>query len=135
MNEMYAMSLELHNIAVWLLIGTFVLNMTLLLTAREIRSYAKRMRILMPVSASLIAAMIFTGTVMMAAKHLSFTIENIVMIVFSVMLIVFEAKRYARLKHADLSVENAFGIYKAKAMKLMSIALGGSLLISGWMLL
>ncbi|MDX1295676.1 MAG: hypothetical protein R3302_05395 [Sulfurimonadaceae bacterium] len=128
------MSIDIHDFGVFAFMAIVVINMILLLSSGEIRAYAKRMRVLMPVSASMIAVIIFTGTVMMAAKHLSFTVENILMIIFSIMLIVLEAKRYKTLKRLDLSEENAFGSYKVKAMKLMGIALGGSLLISAWML-
>ena len=134
MNEMYNMSIGIHDFGVLVFVAMMLVNMALLQSAGEIRSYAKRMRILMPVGAMMIATIIFTGAVMMAAKQLSFTVENIVMIVFSIVMIVLEAKRYKTLKYLDLSQENAFGIYTSKAMKLLGIALGGSLLISGWML-
>lgn len=134
MNEMYNMSIDIHDFGVFAFMAIVVINMILLLTAGEIRAYAKRMRVLMPVSASMIAVIIFTGTVMMAAKHLSFTLENMVMILFSILLIVLEAKRYKSLKRVNLSEANAFTVYKAKAMKLMGIALVGSALISAWML-
>jgi hypothetical protein len=135
MNEMYHLSIGIHDAGVLILVGLFLLNMLLLATAREIVPYAKRMRMLMPLSSSMIAVVIFTGMVMMAAKRLDFTLENIVMIVFSVVLIVLEAKRYKTLKRrTDITQPGAFGEYKRKAMKLMAIALGGSVLISLWML-
>jgi hypothetical protein len=135
MNEMYNMSIDIHDFGVFAFMAIVVINMLLLLTADEVRAYAKRMRVLMPVSASMIAVIIFTGAVMMAVKHLSFTVENLVMILFSILLIVFEAKRYSSLKRLNLAEENAFEMYKAKAMKLMGVMLGGSVLITAWMLL
>jgi uncharacterized membrane protein len=91
--------------------------------------------VLMPLSGSMIAVIIFTGMVMMAAKRLDFTPENIVMIVFSIVLIILEAKRYKTLKRrTDITQPDAFALYKRKAMRLMAIALGGSVLISLWML-
>lgn len=135
MNEMYHLSIGIHDAGVFILVGLILLNMLLLATAREIIPYAKRMRMLMPLSASMIAVIIFTGMVMMAAKRLDFTLENIVMIVFSIVLIVLEAKRYKTLKRrTDIARSGAFGEYKRRAMTLMAIALGGSVLISLWML-
>lgn len=135
MNEMYRMSIGIHDAGVALLVAIIVVNMALLWRAGNIRAYAKRMRILMPVSASAIAVIIFTGAVMMAAKRLDFTLANIVMIIFSVVLIVLEAKRYKSLKRTNPEEEGGFERYKARAMKLMLSALGGSALISVWMLL
>jgi hypothetical protein len=135
MNEMYHLSIGIHDAGVFILVGLILLNMLLLATAREIIPYAKRMRMLMPLSGSMIAVIIFTGMVMMAAKRLDFTLENIVMIVFSIVLIVLEAKRYKTLKRrTDITQPDAFALYKRKAMRLMAIALGGSVLISFWML-
>ncbi len=131
---MYALSIVIHNAGVVILVGMIAVNMLLLLRAVEIRPYVKRMRVLMPVSASMIAVIIFTGMVMMAAKRLDFSVENIVMILFSILLIVLEAKRYKGLKRTDPTAPEGFAEYKRKAMKLMGIALGGSLLIAGWML-
>lgn len=135
MNAMYDMSIDLHDGAVLILVAVFVMNMVLLAAAQDIRVYAKRMRMLMPISAAMIASVIFTGVVMMAAKQLSFTIENIVMILFSIVLIILEAKRYKTLKYLKLDAENAFGMYKSKAMKFLGVGLGGAVLISAWMLL
>ena len=135
MNEMYSMGIGIHDAGVSLLVAMIVFNMALLLRADDIRVYARRMRILMPLSASAIAVIIFTGAVTMAAKRLDFSLENIIMIIFSVVLIVLEAKRYKSLKRSNPDAPNAFDAYKARAMKLMGIALGGTVLISVWMLL
>jgi hypothetical protein len=135
MNEMYHLSIGIHDAGVLLLALLIVLNMVLLAAAREIIPYAKRMRILMPLSGSMIAVVIFTGMVMMAAKRLDFTLENVAMILFSVLLIILEAKRYKTLKRrTDITQPDAFARYKRKAMTLMGVALGGLLLISLWML-
>ena len=133
MNEMYAMSIVTHNMGVIGILGVISINLMMLAMAKDIRAYAKKMRIFMPIGAGFIATILFTGAVMMAAKHLDFTIENIIMIIFGVMLIGFEARRYARLKHLNLDQENPFGVYKALAFKLLFIELGVSLAISLWM--
>lgn len=58
---------------------------------------------------------------MMAAKHLAFTLENIAMIVVSVVLIVLEAKRIKTLKYLDVKKEHAFGAYKPIARTFLQI--------------
>ena len=134
MNEMYTMTIVIHLWGTIAFLAVLAFNMAQLYVAEDIRVYAKRMRIFMPVSASLIALLLFTGAIMMAAKHLSFTIENIVMIVFGVLLIVLELKRYLSLKHADLSQENILATYKAKAMKILAFELIWSVAITVWMM-
>jgi len=135
MNEMYMMTIVIHLWGTVAFLGVLAINIALLYLAKEIRVYALRMRIFMPVSASLISLLIFTGAVMMAAKHLHFTVENIVMIIFAVVLIALELKRYLTLKHADLSLNDALQTYKTKAMKILAFELLWSVAISVWMLL
>jgi hypothetical protein len=135
MNEMYAMSIVTHNIGVMGMLAVILINFLMLLGAQDIRKYAKRMRIFMPIGAGLIATILFTGAVMMAAKHLSFTFENIVMIIFGVLLIILEAKRYKKLKYINLKEENPLQRYKAMAYKILSIEFFGSLFITLWMFL
>lgn len=134
MDEMYNMSIVTHNIGVMGLLGVIVVNVLMLLATKDIRSYAKRMRVFMPIGAGMLSLIIFTGAVMMTSKHLSFTIENIVMTVFSLILIFLEVKRYASLKHIDLSKENAFEMYRQKAFRIFQIEFFVSLAISVWML-
>ena len=134
MNEMYTMTIVIHLWGTIAFLAVLAFNMALLYVAADIRAYAKRMRIFMPISASLIALLLFTGAIMMAAKHLSFTIENIVMIVFGVLLIVLELKRYLTLKHADLSLANILPTYKTKAMKILAFELVWSIAITVWMM-
>ncbi len=134
MNEMYTMTIVIHLWGTMAFLGVLAINMLLVYAAQDIRIYARRMRVFMPISASLIALLLFTGAIMMAAKHLSFTIENIVMIVFGVLLIVLELKRYLALKHADLSRENILEIYKTKAMKILAFEFIWSAAISVWMM-
>ncbi len=133
MEEMYSMSIGIHNVGVLLLIGVIVINLVHLIRANDIKKYAKQMRIMMPISSSLIFLILFTGMVMMAAKHLSFTVENNVMIAFAIAMIILEAKRYGSLKHINLKAQNAFGNYKLKVKKLLFIELGMNISISIWM--
>jgi hypothetical protein len=135
MEEMYSMSIGIHDVGVLLLIGIIVVNVVHLMRAKVLKTYAKQMRIMMPFSSSMIFIILFTGMVMMAAKHLAFTVENVLMILFAVAMIVLEAKRYGSLKHLNLKLEGAFEIYKAKSKKLLFIELGMNVVMSLWMFL
>jgi hypothetical protein len=133
MNEMYAMGILTHNFGVIGLMLVVLINMAMLLRAQEPRSYAKRMRIFMPIGAGMISVILFTGAVMMAAKHLSFTVENLIMIIYGTALIGLEIARYKSLKRLNIKAEGAFETYKLKAFKILQIELIGSLAISIWM--
>lgn len=133
MNEMYSMGILTHNMGVIGLLVVISINIIMLYLAKDIRVYAKKMRIFMPIGAGLIATVLFTGTVMMAAKHLSFTLENIIMIIYGTALIVFEVKRYGKLKHINLGMQNPLEVYKKQAFTILAIEFFGSLLISLWM--
>ena len=135
MNEMYTMSIDIHDFGVIFLLLVVLFNFVLLKQADDIHAYARKMRKMMPMAGTMIALIIFTGAVMMAAKHLSFTVENILMIIFSVALIVMEAKRYARFKHHDITDPDAFERYRALATRLLTIELLLIVPISAWMLL
>jgi len=134
MEEMYQMGLQIHDVALIVLGGVVIFNITMLMMAKHIVRYAKRMRIVMPISASLITAVIFTGVVMMAAKHLSFTLANVAMIVASVAMIVFEAKRYSILKRkTDIHSEDGFRGYKTKAYRLLGGEIAILAIMTLWM--
>ena len=49
MNEMYALGLQIHDVGVWVLVGVVVINILMLQSADDLRVYAKRMRIFMPI--------------------------------------------------------------------------------------
>lgn len=133
MNEMYSMGILTHNMGVIGLLGVISINIIMLFVAKDIRIYAKKMRIFMPIGAGLIASILFTGAVMMAAKHLSFSAENIIMIVYGTALIGLEVRRYVKLKHINLETQNPLAVYKELAFTLLAIEFVGSLLISLWM--
>ncbi len=134
MEQMYSMGVTIHAIVVLLLIFAIVVNMVVLYQADESENY-KRLRsiTLLPLNSMLIAALIFTGAIMMAAKHLEFSAENIIMIVVSVLLISKEVRRSKRLKHIDDDEEMDFISYKKFAYKIMSFELVVVLLVSIWM--
>ena len=60
---------------------------------------------------------IFTGVIMMAAKHLDFTIENIAMILFAMILIYLELKRSLGLKNLNKKVKRIKGIQEQQRIQ------------------
>ncbi len=90
----------------------------------------------MPISGSLIALILFTGAVMMAAKHLEFSFANIAMIVIAIVMIILEAKRYKTLKRkTDITQESAFSEYKQKAFRFLGIEMALLVSMSVWMMI
>lgn len=135
MNEMYNMSIVTHNLGVIGILVVVLLNYLMLLKADNPSVYAKKMRSLLPLGSVILGSIIFTGTIMMAAKHLDFTIANIVMIVFALFFIVAEVKRAKKLRYLDIKQENAFAKYKSFANTILQIEFFVTLVISIWMLM
>lgn len=132
---MYKAGLNIHYFGVIVLMGVVMFNIVMLALSHHVIRYAKRMRIVMPISSSFIALILFTGAVMMAAKHLHFTFANVAMIVIAIVMIVLEAKRYKTLKRrTDITQEGAFADYKKKAFRFLGIEMLLLILISGWMI-
>jgi hypothetical protein len=134
MNEMYSMGLSIHSWGAVLIFGSIVLNILVLNGAKDLQKYKRVMSIyLIPLSSTVIGVAIFSGTIMMAAKHLDFTLENVVMIIISVVLIVLEAKRAKTLKYLSVKTQNSLEVYKPYGIKILYIELVVSVLISLWM--
>jgi len=134
MNEMYSMGLSLHSIGGIALVGVIFLNIFFLRIARDLQKYKRLMSIfLLPLTATVIGLEIFTGVIMMAAKHLDFTIENIVMIIVSILLIVLEVKRSKSLKYMNPKKERALEGYKGYGVRLLYIEIAWTLVIFIWM--
>lgn len=135
MEAMYIMGLEIHTFGVIVLMGVVMFNIVMLALSHHLIRYAKRMRIIMPISASLIALILLTGSIMMAAKHLHFTLANDAMIIIGIVMIVLEAKRYKTLKRrTDITQEGAFSLYKQKAFRLLGIEAVLLVVMSVWMM-
>ncbi|MCX6072848.1 MAG: hypothetical protein NTY39_00810 [Campylobacterales bacterium] len=135
MEALYTMGLEIHTFGVIVLMGVVMFNIVMLALSHHLIRYAKRMRIIMPISASLIALILLTGSIMMAAKHLHFTLANDAMIIIGVVMIVLEAKRYKTLKRrTDITQEGAFSLYKQKAFRLLGIEAVLLVVLSLWMM-
>jgi 4-amino-4-deoxy-L-arabinose transferase-like glycosyltransferase len=136
MEAMYTTGLNIHYFGVIVLMGVVVFNIVMLSLSHHLIRYSKRMRIVMPISGSLIALILFTGAVMMAAKHLHFTFANIAMIAIAIVMIILEAKRYKTLKRkTDITQEGAFSEYKKKAFRFLGIEISLLIAITFWMIL
>jgi hypothetical protein len=107
------------------------LNLFFLISYKELKKYKRANSIVIwPLTFTMLATVIFTGIIMMAAKHLSFTLENIAMIVVSIILIFLEAKRIKSLRYLDEKKEHAFGAYKPIARTLLQVEFALVLLTS-----
>ena len=135
MNKMYEMSLLIHEAGVLLLLLIFAGSLWQLSRADDLMVYLRKMRIQSPLIMMAMFVPIFTGMVMMAAKHLDFTVANIVMIVLSVVIIVFEIKRSKPLKYASIAEEGAFKRYKKDASMILVGEIALIIMISIWMYL
>lgn len=133
MNEMYEMSIVAHNYSVIGILVIIFINMLILFSVNDLLKLRKLNVIVTPTGAVLLASTVFTGIVMMAAKHLDFSIENIVMIVFSVIFIILEAKRSKALKYLNKTKPEAIGVYKSFARKILQIEVAGILAVAMWM--
>jgi len=135
MEALYTAGLEIHFVGVVVLLSVVMFNIIMLALSQQIVRYAKRLRIVMPISSSLIIITIFTGIVMMAAKHLNFSLANVAMIILSILFIVLEVKRYKILKHeTNIKQDNAFVQYKQKAFRFLGIEMALLVMMSVWML-
>jgi hypothetical protein len=135
MEALYTAGLEIHFVGIVVLLAVVMFNIMMLALSHQIIRYAKRLRIVMPISSSLITITIFTGIVMMAAKHLNFSLANIAMIILSIIFIILEVKRYKILKHeTDIKEENALVKYKQKAFRILGVELLLIITMSIWML-
>lgn len=134
MNEMYNMGLSLHSIGAVAILAVIFLNLFILISSTDLKKYKRVMTIaITPLTYTILGYVIFTGVIMMAAKHLEFTLENIVMILISIIYIVLEVKRVKSLRYLDSKKERAFDAYKPLARTILQIEFAMVLVISIWM--
>ncbi len=119
MNEMYEMSIVTHNFSVLAVLLIIAINFYKITRADNVFKYRKFNTLFNPIGSTLIGFVIFTGVIMMAAKHLDFTIANNIMIVFSVVIIVLEFKRSRGMKYIKNVNLPAFLIYKKFSQKIL----------------
>jgi hypothetical protein len=134
MNEMYSMGLSLHSYSAVAVLVMIFINLFVLISADDLAKYKRANSLYwVPLEITLLGSLLFTGIVMMAAKHLDFTIENIFMIVLGVVLIVLEAKRLKGLKYLSTKKEHALNVYKPFARTILQAEFILVLLMSLWM--
>lgn len=122
---MYNTAIQIHFGTILLLMGVVGMNAAMLLFAVSPTAYARRARSAMPVPVLLIAALLFTGIVMMAVRQMPITLPNVIMILATIGLIVLESKRYKAIRRTRFSQEGALQTYRGFAMKLF----GGELAV------
>ena len=134
MNEMYSMGLSIHSIGTAFLLGVMLLNFVVLKKATSLKKYKRSNSIiLLPLTATILGVALFTGIIMMAAKHLDFTIANITMIIISLVLIFLEVKRNKALKYINANKERALEAYQTFGVKIILVEIILTLAISLWM--
>jgi len=134
MNEMYNMSIVTHGTFVIWLLAMILINYTVLSVANDLKLYRrKRSLFYIPLDFVGFGGVVFTGVIMMAAKHLDFTIQNIAMIIVATIFIVIDIKRSKEFKY--VRDENDFNIYKTFAKKVLIVEFVMVLLISLWMMI
>ena len=134
MNEMYSMGLSLHSYSAVAVLVMIFINLFILISSEDLAKYKRANSLYwMPLEITVLGSLLFTGIVMMAAKHLDFTIENIFMIILGVVLIVLEAKRLKALKYLSTTKEHAFAAYKPFARTILQAEFVLVLLMSLWM--
>jgi len=133
MNEMYNMGIASHYYSVLGILLVIFINIIILNSAENILKYKKQMSIFTPIGSVAIGSILFTGVIMMAAKHLEFTIENIIMITFAIAIILLEVKRAKGLKYLNPEITDALDNFKPYAKKLLFIEIALVMSISIWM--
>jgi len=134
MNEMYNMGLSLHSIGAGAILAVIFINLFILISYNDLKKY-KRLHsiVLWPTTFTILGLVIFTGVIMMAAKHLDFTIANIVMTLISIGYIALEAKRVKSLKYLSETKDHAFNAYKPMARTILQVEFLLISFISIWM--
>lgn len=135
MEIMYNTSMQLHFGFVMVWLGIIAFNVAMLQFSLRAGEYVRRARLVMPFSVMAIAALAFTGTVMMAAKQLVFSFENSAMIVLTLGLIILEAKRYKSFRRMRVTGADALAHYRPVGFKLLGIAFAFTMMMALWMLL
>ena len=122
MNEMYTMGLSLHSMSSIAILAVIFMNLFLLISNNDLKKYKKlHSVVLWPITFTVLGVTIFTGIIMMAAKHLDFTFANVLMILISIIYIVLEAKRVKGLKYLSETKDHALNAYKPIARTILQV--------------
>lgn len=100
---MYLEAVNYHIYAVLLLVITITAFYILTQFHVDFNMYKKKIQSLMPIYFFALTATIFTGIIMMAGKHLEFSLTNNAMIFVSLLLIYLEIIRYKKMKISPIS--------------------------------
>jgi len=93
MNEMYALSQDIH---IYTLMGWLFVLLTMIVVhkwANDFDKLVKSISVLMILHITLASAMVLTGAIMMAVRHLSLTPANLLMILAILVVATLEIKR------------------------------------------
>jgi len=134
MNEMYNMSIVAHYYSVVAVFLSILLNLVMLIKANDIEKHKRFVSLYNPIGGTFMGGIIFTGVVMMAAKHLDFSIENILMILIAIYMIYLDVKRNKALKIIRTDYHSSFQFYRLFAMRMLVMQMLVLLAMSIWML-
>lgn len=123
MNEMYEMSQSIHIYSVIGLIVILLFMIALHKVKGDFEKFVKNIKILMVFHLSLLGFVVLTGTVMMAAKHLSMTPANLLMIVAVFIILALEIKRNRALSKVIKFKLMEEDVYKRVGFKYQTIEL------------
>ncbi len=123
MNEMYEMSQSIHIYSVIGLIVILLLMIALHKVKGDFEKFVKNIKILMIFHLSLLGFVVLTGTIMMAAKHLSMTPANLLMVVSVFIILTLEIKRNRALSKVIKFRLMKEDVYKGLGFKYQSAEL------------
>lgn len=138
MDAMYTLGLSIHSVTTVCYLLMIILNIVVLYKFEDDHRYKRVNAIfLAPFTFMILSFVLFTGVIMMAAKHLDFTIQNSAMVLLSVVIVYFEIKRAKALRFVqaddDDIEEMIFEEYKAVFLRTLFIEFFGVLFIALWM--
>jgi len=132
MNEMYNMGIVTHGTFVFWMLAMILVNYVVILVSDDLKIYRRKRGIFyVPLDFVGLSGVIFTGVVMMASKHLDFTLENIAMIAASLLFIILEVKRAKEFKFVNSTQK--FMSYKLVVKKILLVEFAVTFFISIWM--
>jgi len=123
MYEMYEMSQSIHIYSVIALVVVLLLMIAMHKVNGDFDKFVKNIKIAMVFHLTLLGFVVLTGTVMMAAKHLSFSPANLLMIVSVFIITALEIKRNKALVKVIKSKAMSEESYKRLGFRYQSIEL------------
>lgn len=117
MNEMYAMSQNIHIYSVIGLMLVLLIMMSFHKVKGDFEKFVRLIKILMIFHLSLVGFVVLTGAVMMATNHLSFTPANLLMIVSVFIVLGLEIKRNRSLAKVIKFKSMGQDVYKRLGFK------------------